>query len=246
LSICREWSIVKQSPDERRAKILYCRSWSCEHCAPMRRRKLMAQAAAGEPTRFLTLTVNPAIGESQEQRLRLLAHAWRVLVKRIRRRWTKGDLAYLAVVEETERGEPHLHILLRGPYLPKAFLSAAMDELIRAPIVDIRRIRSRQEVVRYVAKYITKAPAQFGNAKRYWFSQNWEERTDTQTEEDSSAFGNWQVVMEPMVRVLENWTLDGFAVRKEGDNLYVGLHVGLEAALLYRKAFDHGVLSNPD
>lgn len=174
MSLCNEWTIVKLQPEQRRARPLYCRSWGCDTCRPKRKSQLLALATSGEPSRFLTLTVNPAVGTDPEHRLKMLSHAWKVLVKRLRRLYGDKAIEYLAVVEETKRGEPHLHILLRSPFIPWSLISAAMAELISAPIVDIRKIHKARQVVSYVAKYITKAPAQFGHAKRYWHSKAYE------------------------------------------------------------------------
>lgn len=205
MTLCREWTLVKYGVDERLAKPLVCRSWGCDYCQPMRRSKLMAQAASGEPTRFLTLTVNPHIGETPAERLRLLAAAWRNTVKRLRRRFEGKPIEYLAVVEETKAGEPHLHILLRSPYIEQRYISSCMAEMIQSPIVDIRRIRSQKQVISYVAKYITKAPAQFGTAKRYWSSQGYEvDPPDNKTAGDVPTV-KWEIMKEDVYTVLRNW-----------------------------------------
>jgi len=174
----------------------------------------MARAAAGEPTRFLTLTVNPSVGHSQEQRLKLLANAWRTAVKRLRRLYPKRPLAYLAIVEQTKAGEPHLHILLRTGYIPQKIISGMMRDLINAPIVDIRKIRNTREVIRYVAKYITKAPAQFGNAKRYWNTQDWEAKQEQQEIDPPVDTTKWSIDRRPLATILLEWIHDGFIPRK--------------------------------
>jgi len=174
VTICREWSIVNQERNIRHARMLYCKSWNCPTCRPKRRSQLLAKCASGHPTRLITLTVNPSHGESPEQRLRLLSRAWRVCVKRLRRRYGQSSIDYLAIVEKTKHGEPHLHILARCPYIPQPYLSAVMKELIDAPIVDIRRIKSARNAILYVAKYVTKEPERIGTAKRYWSSITYE------------------------------------------------------------------------
>jgi len=224
MSLCREWTLVKNLDPVRYAKPLKGRAWSCDLCAPDRRRQLMALAAAGEPIRFLTLTVNPRVGTDQADRLRMLADAWRTCVKRLRRRYVDKEIEYLAVVEETKQGEPHLHILLRSPYIPQAYLSHVMAELLSAPVVDIRRIRGRQEVVRYVAKYITKAPKQFGNAKRYWTSQNYALDSSEATAEKPEMGPGWKVVKEPLVTIIERWLYDGYLTRHHDRDVVVGTY----------------------
>jgi len=224
MSLCREWTVVKYLDPIRYAKPLKCRSWGCDLCAPDRRRQLMALAAAGEPIRFLTLTVNPNVGSSQEERLRMLANAWRVTVKRLRRRYEGKPIEYLAVVEETKEGEPHLHILLRSPYIPQAYISQCMRELLSSPIVDIRRIRSPKEVVRYVAKYITKAPKQFGSAKRYWTSQAYAlDSADLKSKKPEVGPG-WKLVKESLFKVVSDWLYEGFISRKDHDDVVIGFY----------------------
>lgn len=162
----------------------------------------MAQAAAGNPNRFITLTINPSVGSNPEHRLRLLARAWRLIVKRLRRQHPQTDIAYLAVVEGTKRGEPHLHILYRGPYIAQRWLSEAMDGIAESPIVDIRRVRDPNQVVRYVAKYITKRPAQFGTSKRYWRTQNYEPPEEPDPENPLTPRGSVTVARESLPRLV--------------------------------------------
>jgi len=225
MSLCTAWTLVKHLPDERHARPLYCRSWRCEVCQPRRRSQLMAKAASGLPERFLTLTVNPSTGESQYDRLRALSGAWNVVVKRLRRMFPGKDVEYLAIVEETKAGEPHLHILLRSPFIPQGTLSAWMKELINAPIVDIRKIKSVAQVVRYVAKYVTKAPAQFGTAKRYWCSTGWEPEADSEGAEADVQREPWRIVRESIGFVISSWLEEGWCSRREKNDSMVGFRI---------------------
>jgi len=185
----------------------------------------MAKAAAGNPERFVTLTCNPQVGSSPDDRLLMLARAWRVIVQRLRRKWPGQTVEYLAVVEATKRGEPHLHILLRSPWLPQAWLSNAMAEIMDSPIVDVRYVRNRREVVRYVAKYVTKAPHHFGTCKRYWSSKNWEQDADTYQRRAEAAGGAWAVVQSPLFLVLTEWAHEGYATRSDGGDTVYGVLV---------------------
>jgi len=216
VSVCGGWSLVKQMPGERHGKPLRCRSWGCDECSPIRRRQLMAKAAAGNPVRFVTITVNPRVGDSPASRLRILSHAWRTIIKRARRRWPGKSIDYLAVVEATKLGEPHLHILVRGPYMPQKWLSACMDEIAESPIVDIRKIRSVREVVSYVAKYITKAPAQFDGSKRYWCTQTWEGPRVRREEQAAGPLFPWEVAQHDIATLIREWCYSGWAVRADG------------------------------
>jgi len=223
MTICREWSLVKTLPDSRHAKPLYCRSWGCDICQPKRKAQLLALAASGSPNRFLTLTVNPATSDSPESRLRALSHAWKVIVKRLRREHGNHAINYLAVVESTKLGEPHLHILLRTPFISQRWLSSAMQELIDAPIVDIRKIRNQREVVRYVAKYITKAPAQFGSAKRYWSTPAYELDKEPRQDRTLNPSVRWQVSRLSLEVILAEWRWAGFMVGRTIDGGAIGI-----------------------
>lgn len=134
----------------------------------------MALAASGEPNKILTLTVNPERGGSPLDRRNMLHDAWKKLVKRIIRRFKFPAVHYLAFLERTKRGEPHLHILLRCPYIPQRWLAGQMRDLIGAPICWIEKIKGTRQAIKYVTKYVTKEPAQFGKGKRYWVSRNYE------------------------------------------------------------------------
>jgi len=222
MTICREWTLVKHLPEYRYARPLKCRSWSCEFCRPDRRRKLLAQAAAGNPTRFVTLTVNPAIGTDPADRLDKLANAWRIIVKRLRRKWPNAEIEYLCVVEETKAGEPHLHILLRSPFIPQALLSSYMAELTGSPVVDIRKVGDVHKAVAYVAKYIAKAPAQFGSRKRYWMTKKWEPKWEPETDELDRPAVPWTIDRRSLHEILTEWIHEGYAGRRDrADTIYM-------------------------
>ncbi len=225
MSLCGQWTLVKDSGPERRAKPLPCRSWHCPECAPRRRSQLMALAGSGLPNRFITLTVNPTIGDSKEARLKLLSYAWRTIVKRLRYSHPNEPIEYLALVEATKNGEPHLHILYRGPYVQQRLLSTAMEEIAASPIVDIRRIRNVREVVRYVAKYVTKAPAQFGTSKRYWHSTGYECDKAAHIAATFRPTEPWRIVREDIRFVISAWFNDGFVCVQTGNGAIRGIPI---------------------
>lgn len=86
-------------------------------------------------------------------------------------------LPYAAFIERTKLGEPHLHILLRCPFVPQDWIAEQMRDMTGAPVCWIEEIKNTGHAVSYCAKYVGKEPAQFGNRKRYWFSKNWEENS---------------------------------------------------------------------
>jgi len=221
MSICRQWSLVKHSERNSYAKTLYCRSWSCEVCQPRRRSQLLAQAASGRPQRFITLTARPGSSSSPRERLRVLAHSWRVIVKRLHRLHPLKEIEYMAVVEATKRGEPHLHILYRGPWIAQSTLSTWMAELADSPICDIRAVKNRREAIRYVAKYITKKPAQFGTAKRYWRSYHYSDDPTDDFHKTTINDAPWLVSSVPLHMLYQEYVERAWnAVFTDGEVMY--------------------------
>lgn len=103
MTICREWTLVKTQGTVALAEPLRCRSWTCEICAPERRKRLIAQAIAGAPNTFITLTVNPKHGTSPTHRARLLVAAWRHI-----RRWAGSEAAQIDPFQLDDwRANPH-------------------------------------------------------------------------------------------------------------------------------------------
>lgn len=173
--LCRDAIVVKHEVNRLSARVLTCRSWSCELCRPERQKQLIAKAISGHPTNFITLTVNPATGTDPVDRARALVKAWRTIRKLAMRKYSYKALEFLAVIEATKKGEAHLHILARVKWIDQAWLSEQMERLTGAPIVWIERLDGQKKIANYVAKYCGKEPMRFGTLKRYWTSRNWEQ-----------------------------------------------------------------------
>lgn len=209
---CGEHTLVKRDGREIHAVSLRCRAWTCPDCAPMRKRQLTAQAIAGKPNTFLTLTCRRRDDMTPEEAARRLAWAWRTLRKRIARRWHGVRIAFLAVVERHQSGWPHLHILMRAPYIPQAWLSDQMRELADGPIVHIRRIDAHGRAVVYCAKYAGKATQRIGNTKRYWRSPDYDLRPPEQRPGRTSAGGGWERDTWSIARIIRSWCELGWRV----------------------------------
>lgn len=226
---CSQVQFRRQGDDFTDIKLLPCRSWGCEVCAPNRRKQLMAIAASGLPSICLTLTSNASNTGTPTSRYRELHSAWRDLVKRITRQFKKAPekrwvltteegyqyqdttayyitsrtkvgnvkrLHYMAFAEETKQGEPHLHILLRTKYIPQRWLSQQMAELLNSPVLWIEKIKSVKSTIAYVAKYVTKAPAQFGKSRRYWVSRYYQVNTPDKHLKGAFSRQNSQLVFQ--------------------------------------------------
>lgn len=124
------------------------------------------------------IACNMALPEDQRFALPV-DERWHDIYKRLRqlRRdpeiMRRNAVEFLAVVEAQGNGNPHLHIIARGSYVPQRWLSWRMSALARAPICDIRYVKDRRKLANYVAKYCGKDPQRFGTCKRYWQSKGW-------------------------------------------------------------------------
>jgi hypothetical protein len=172
--LCGEALLVKLQPEEIGARLLRCRAWTCPNCHDDRKRGLQAQAHRGHPTRFITLTVNPAYFTTPLERAQRLVIAWRKVRLAAMKKYKLKALPFLAVFEATRKGEPHLHILARFKWIAQDWLSKQMEEEIGAWCVDIRSVKDRVEIRRYIAKYVGKSAHHFGTMKRYWASRDYE------------------------------------------------------------------------
>lgn len=206
MSYCGERSLVKYQGESRIVASQLCRAWTCPDCAPNRQKRLIAEAHAGSPNTFLTLTSRRREGLTANQAALELTRAWRLIRLRLMRHRRLKKLPFLAVMEATQSGWPHLHILLRSIWIDQRQLSAWMDELAESPIVDIRRIDNKGKVAAYVAKYVSKCAHKFGTAKRYYKSRDF----DLRTEEELLRFLKKQPGWEAHPKSI-NWLASAYA-----------------------------------
>jgi hypothetical protein len=215
-------------------KPLPCNRWSCERCGVLRRQDLIELATSGQPNKCLTLTVNPANGFSPTDRRNRLHDAWKKLVKRILRKHRWSELPYMAFLERTKAGEPHLHILLRCPFISQKWLAAQMRDLIGAPIVWIEQIRNTTQAIKYVTKYVTKEPAQFGTGKRYWVSRKWRIGDPPRKDREKFDMTGVRLVREHWQDTAQDAIANGAAIDDLGDGWFRRWHPRGEQALARR------------
>lgn len=83
-----------------------------------------------------------------------IQESFRALLGRMRRRNLCSG--YVKVAEFTKAGRPHLHILMRGAYIPQWWLSEVWNRIHMSPIVDVRAVRGRAGAAGELAKYLSK------------------------------------------------------------------------------------------
>lgn len=117
----------------------------------------------GGQLRLLTLTSSPDSPPDIQRSLRML-------IMRLRRRGLLKD--YLRVIEVTESGLNHVHMIFRGSYIEQREVSRLWEAIHAANVVDIRTVKSayssKRRVASYLAKYMVK-----GFHRRYSWSRSW-------------------------------------------------------------------------
>jgi len=194
--LCGEHTLVKNERDQISLYPLPCKCWFCPECRPARSARLTAEALAGKPNLFVTLTSRVRDDMSPDQAARRLAWAWRVIRREFIAAHGKGSLPFLAVFEATKQGWPHLHIVARCKWLDQRWLSKRMATLTDSHRVDVRRIRSVRTVARYVAKYIGKNPERWAGTKRYWRSLDYLTPDPAETDPPVIPYFYWEQINE--------------------------------------------------
>lgn len=131
-----------------------CKRWSCPDCAREKTRDLANWTKLASPNKLLTLTVNPACHDNPELAWIKTAPLVPELIRALRKRF--GSIEYLRVCEQTEKGWPHYHCMLRSAYLPQPVIKSIWRALTGAEIVDIREVNQFFNSFQYLVKYLTK------------------------------------------------------------------------------------------
>jgi len=171
-----------------------CHRWTCPRCAPAKRARIIAMAHAGKPQRKIELTLRPFHHDVPlRYQIAYIRLHWRRLLQRIRR--TFGDFEWMAALELQKNGTPHLHILQRGPYIPKRWLEAAWRNLTGSWIVWIKQVDRSPGAIGEVTKYLVKTASQIEREaprtpvithSRGWLPEDW--ATNRGNDEDPYEF----------------------------------------------------------
>lgn len=221
MAYCGEASAVKHCDCHKEVVKLVCRAWTCDDCRPTRRKQLMATMINGKPRLFITLTLPAEHATNPEAAVKTLSRAWRLIRKRDARRRNGKLVPFIAVVEKTEAGTPHLHILVRARWMSQEWLSDCMEEIADAPIVWVNRVWDAGRRAGYCAKYSTKATAKIGNAKRYWQSPDY--NLSEKPESHGLEAGEfWEVKHSTHVfHVLRNYSETGWTIHVQGPREWI-------------------------
>jgi len=103
----------------------------------------MHKASEGHPNLFMTLTCKPDLYSDPHDAARDMKRGLVALRRRIERKWKVKNIPFIVVYEATKRGWPHMHLLLRAPYMHWKVLRAMWQEISGAFEVDVRFIKKQ-------------------------------------------------------------------------------------------------------
>ncbi|MDO9694399.1 MAG: hypothetical protein Q7W56_06680 [Candidatus Latescibacteria bacterium] len=138
-------------------KRIYCKTWGCSYCGPIRAWSLCQNIAKcaeqHKLDRLMTLTLDPSKVGNQNP-YKLIRGTWakfRVVI----RRHTGQKVSFIEVLELQKNGMPHLHVLI-SHYLDQKWISNRWQRLGGGRIVHIERVVELDRVGYYLGKYLSK------------------------------------------------------------------------------------------
>jgi hypothetical protein len=173
LDLCPSSSASTAIDPETTERFLFlapCKRWQCEVCGPRKKYLLSRRIIEARPNRFLTLTVrNPNVRpndpddqtdtdwepETPREAYDRTRRCCSELFKEFRRRGMPQE--YVRILEQTKKGYPHYHYLMRGdkPW-PQAEVSRVWKRLTGSYVVDIQWVGASERQTGYVTKYLAK------------------------------------------------------------------------------------------
>lgn len=130
------------------------------------------------PRAMLTLTVSSNHYDTPDDAAAALKRGLRLLRLRLKRHPRLVNFSFLAIFEAHKSGYPHLHLLIRGKFIPWEMLTKWWEEITGSTHVDIRKIDTTGKAAFYVAKYLGKDLHAFAGCKRWWRSHGYSEGAD--------------------------------------------------------------------
>lgn len=159
---CGRWSLRGLNPVNGRmcTRRMNCKTWACSYCGPRRakmaRTSIRNNAEALGLKYFLTLTLDPSKIEFIADRsfaVPYMRQCWNKFREYLRREFGCPP-SFIAVLEFTKSGAPHLHVLL-DRFIDQRWISATWDSLGGGRICFIKQVKV-VHVARYLSKYLTK------------------------------------------------------------------------------------------
>jgi len=158
---CGRYSIRGIDPKTGRTvhRRVNCGSWTCSYCgkrkARLAKNRIREEASRLNLCYFWTLTLaHPTSSPAANVRhIRIVFNHFREYLSRKHKK-DSAPINFICVLEYTQRGVPHLHILL-DRYIPQRWVSNIWSRLGGGRIVHVKRV-TVHNIARYLSKYLTK------------------------------------------------------------------------------------------
>lgn len=153
-----------EEPLELCAALRHCRCRVCPVCSD-RYRNLLREGVArvARPyawPAFITLTIQHDFISPLDELLDRLQHAWRKLQRAAVWRTVDAGVKIIEITHGENGWHPHVHVVADCRWIQQSDLAAAWRRATGgSSIVDVRRVKSRQELASYVSKYLSKPSA---------------------------------------------------------------------------------------
>lgn len=213
--LCTPDVAVKGSTFKGEASPIRCKLWSCPVCSQINRARVIAIARNSRPRALLTLTVSSRDYPDADRAAEALKRGLRLMRLRLKRHPRLSNFQFLAVFERHKSGHPHLHLLIRGEFLPWRELRTMWEEITGSYMVDIRKINSAGLAALYCAKYIGKDLAAFPGCKRWWRSHGYSEGANDNYQPDRTL-GPPTRYLVSVHDVFHALRYEGFTVERSG------------------------------
>lgn len=169
-------------------KHLKCKSYSCDHCGIIKvsrfRNALNKYLQSWDFIRLFTFTQHTPDALDPSHQNANISKAWQIFVKNVRRdkslSKSRRDFQYVKIVEFTERGYIHFHVVI-NTYLPIKTIRRHWNEALHLVFkwvggrggINISTSNNARSCVSYLTKYLSKMTSHdFGNLRRWSKSGN--------------------------------------------------------------------------
>lgn len=219
MPLCSETTLVNGNQVEGEVISLRCKRWQCQHCNPINRYDVMQAAKRGLPNLFVTLTVPPHKYADADEQAQDMRRGLVLLRRHIAKRFHVDKIPFLVVFEKHQSGRPHMHLLMRGPYMHQKVLLALWRNIMGSGGVNIKFIKNTQKVLFYITKYIGKDLVKFEGCKRFWKSQNYEQ--EKPEKQQTRLYGEGYRLERGSLDYLRlRLSIDGFTITKQGPDKF--------------------------
>lgn len=155
---CGRFTIVGVNPKGHHVyRRVNCGAWTCSYCGPRKARlaklRIRDEASKLGLHYFWTLTLAPRNFQSPKERVRHIRRVFNKFREYLRRRYGFPP-SFICVLEFTQRGIPHLHVLF-DTRIPHEWVSSTWDTLGGGRVVWVEKV-TINNVARYLSKYLTK------------------------------------------------------------------------------------------